>query len=237
MGEPSPDDALQRLEHQLERFAADAGELYRHERSRVAETEAALHALGASYLETVRALAAVVEAKDPATGRHLGRCRVYGAALMHRMGLDDEHTDAELGFLLHDLGQVGVPDAILGKPGPLTAAEWRVMRTHPTIGHQIVSSIPMLGAAAEIVRTHHETWDGSGYPDGLRGEEIPVAARAFGVIDAFDAMTTTRPYREALSVDRAASELTRMAGVQFDPEACEAFVPMCERLFAETQVA
>ena len=224
----------QRLEAQLDAFAADIGSLYRREKIRAAELQRTLDTLRTAYLETVRSLAFVVEAKDAYTGQHLERCRVYGSALMEALGIADDHPDAEFGFLLHDSGKVGIPERILGKPGPLTAAEWRVMRTHPIIGYQMMSEIPMLQGAAEIVRAHHEMWDGTGYPGGLRREEIPVGARVFSVVDAFDAMTTTRPYREAMALDLAAAEIVRMAGTQFDPEVCEAFVPMCERLFAET---
>jgi HD-GYP domain-containing protein (c-di-GMP phosphodiesterase class II) len=218
------------LERQLVVFARDVGELYRREKLRAAELEEALATMRRQYLETVRTLAFVVEAKDAYTGQHLERCRVYGMALMEAMGVADDYPDAEYGFLLHDAGKVGIPERILNKPGPLTAAEWRVMRTHPLIGHQMLAGIPFLETAAKVVRSHHEMFDGSGYPEGLAGEEIPLAARVFAVVDAFDAMTTDRPYRAALSIDHAASEIERMAGSQFDPEVCRVFVPMCERL-------
>jgi len=218
------------LERQLVVFARDIGELYRREKIRAAELEQALATMRRQYLETVRTLAFVVEAKDAYTGQHLERCRVYGMALMEAMGVAADYPDAEYGFLLHDAGKVGIPERILNKPGPLTAAEWRVMRTHPLIGYQMLQGIPFLETAAKVVRSHHEMFDGSGYPEGLRGEEIPLAARVFAVVDAFDAMTTDRPYRAALSIDQAASEIERMAGTQFDPEVCRVFVPMCERL-------
>ena len=142
----------------------------------------------------------------------------------------EDYPDAEYGFLLHDAGKVGIPERILSKPGPLTAAEWRVMRTHPLIGYQMVSSIPFLKGAAEIVRYHHEMFDGSGYPEALKGEEIPMPARVFSVVDAFDAMTTDRPYRAALPLEYAAEEIERMGGTQFDPDVAKVFAPLCERL-------
>jgi HD-GYP domain-containing protein (c-di-GMP phosphodiesterase class II) len=218
------------LERQLVVFARDVGELYRRERSRAEELEQALNTLRTQYLETVRTLAFVVEAKDAYTGQHLERCRVYGMALLEAIGLDKEYPDAEYGFLLHDSGKVGIPERILNKPGPLTAAEWRVMRQHPLIGHQMVAGIQFMQTAAQVVRSHHEMFDGSGYPEGLKGEAIPIAARVFSVVDAFDAMTTDRPYRAALSIEHAAGEIERMAGTQFDPEVSRVFVPMCERL-------
>jgi ribonuclease P protein subunit RPR2 len=222
------------MEEQLHVFAKDAVEAYRRERSKATELSEALANLKTSYLETIRSLAFVVEAKDAYTGQHLERCRVYGVALMRELGIEDDYPDAEYGFLLHDAGKVGVPERILGKPGPLTAAEWRVMRTHPLIGYQMLASIPFMENAAEIVRSHHEMFDGSGYPEGLQRDEITLPARVFSVVDAFDAMTTDRPYRAALTIDQAADELLRMAGSQFDPDVVAAFVPLCERLLAHT---
>jgi len=218
------------LKHQLQIFARDVGRLYREQKARAEQLEEALRTIKEAYLQTVRSLAFVVEAKDAYTGQHLERCRVYGLALMDALGITADYPDAEYGFLLHDAGKVGVPERILGKPGPLTAAEWRVMRTHPIIGYQILQGIPFMRNAAEIVRCHHEMWDGTGYPEGLRHEEIPVAARVFAVVDAFDAMTTDRPYRAALSIDKCSEEIGRMAGTQFDPEVVQVFLPLCERL-------
>lgn len=218
------------MERQLHVFARDAVVAYRRAKARATELEEALATLETAFLETVRSLAFVVEAKDAYTGQHLERCRVYGVASMKALGIHDDYPDAQYGFLLHDAGKVGVPERILGKPGPLTAAEWRVMRTHPLIGYQIVAGIPFLRNAAEIVRSHHEMFDGSGYPEGLRRDQIPVPARVFSVVDAFDAMTTDRPYRAALGVERAVDELVRMSGTQFDPEVVAAFVPLVSEL-------
>jgi ribonuclease P protein subunit RPR2 len=218
------------LEHQLNRFAVDIGELYRRQKERAEELEFALVQMRTTYLETVRSMAYVVEAKDAYTGQHLERCRVYGNALMDSLGVAADYPDAEFGFLLHDVGKVGVPERILNKPGPLSAAEWRVMRTHPIIGYQILQGIPFMTSAASIVRCHHEMWDGAGYPEGLRREEIPLPARVFQVVDAFDAMTTDRPYRASLGVDAARGEIARMAGTQFDPDVCAAFEAIVEEL-------
>ena len=218
------------LERQLLVFANDIGALYRREQARAQELEGALRTLKTQYLETVRTLAFVVEAKDAYTGQHLERCRVYGVALLDALGVAADYPDAEFGFLLHDAGKVGIPERILNKPGPLTAAEWRVMRTHPLIGHQMLADIPFMRTAAEVVRSHHEMFDGSGYPEGLKGKNISLAARVFAVVDAFDAMTTDRPYRAALSLDHAVTEIERMAGTQFDPEVVKVFLPLCERL-------
>ena len=227
-------DPTAALEAQLLVFAKELGEGYQRERERAQRLERALGDLRQAYLQTVRSLALVVEAKDATTGQHIERCRLYGMALLAEMGLADENREAEFGFLLHDCGKVGIPESVLNKPGPLTAAEWRVMRTHPLIGYQLVADIPFLRTAAMVVRCHHEMFDGTGYPAGLRGEEIPLAARVFSVVDAFDAMTADRPYRAALPLDAAVEELQKMAGTQFDPEVVRIFAPLSERLIPRT---
>lgn len=224
------DSLPDRLEEQAKVFAKDAVTAWKQERQRSRELEAALDELQTAYLATIRSLAFMVESKDAGTGQHLERCRVYGMALMHELGIADRYPDAQYGFLLHDAGKIGVPESVLNKPGPLTAVEWRIMRTHPSIGCQMIDHIPFLKNAAEIVRSHHEMFDGTGYPAGLRGEAIPLPARVFAVVDAFDAMTVDRPYRPAGTRERALEELHRMAGTQFDPDAVTAFVPVAERL-------
>ena len=218
------------LHAQLDRFATDVGELYRRQKERSEQLEAALESLRLAYRETVRSMAYVVEAKDAYTGQHLERCRVYGNTLLDAIGVASDYPNAEFGFLLHDVGKVGVPESILNKPGPLTAAEWRVMRTHPTIGSQILAGIPGMDDAAEIVRCHHEMWSGDGYPAGLAKEAIPLPARVFQVVDAFDAMTTDRPYRASMGAERAVEELLRVSGTQFDPEVVSAFVAIVDDL-------
>ncbi|MGH9000570.1 MAG: HD-GYP domain-containing protein [Acidimicrobiia bacterium] len=218
------------LEAQLLVFANELGSHYQRERERAQQLSGALEDLREAYVQTVRSLSLVVEAKDAGTGAHVERGRLYGVALLRELGVPDENRDAEFGFLLHDAGKVGVPERVLNKPGPLSAAEWQVMRTHPDIGYRLVGSIPFLQTAALVVRHHHESFDGTGYPDGLSGTEIPLTARVFAVADAFDAMTTARPYRPALSTEAAVGELRRMSGSQFDPDVVCAFVALCDRL-------
>jgi two-component system, cell cycle response regulator len=135
----------------------------------------------------------------------------------------------ELAGRLHDIGKLAIPDAILEKPGPLSRNEWEVMRTHTEIGARIIGAAPALRDVAEIVRCHHERYDGSGYPDGLRGERIPIGARILGVCDAFVAMMRNRPYIDGITVMEALAELRRCSGTQFDPHVIEAF----ERAFRE----
>jgi ribonuclease P protein subunit RPR2 len=204
-------------EQQLQRYAADLRETFMEERSRSEE-------LRRSYMLTVRALASAVEARDAYTGRHAERVAAYGLAIgaVYGMPLSDE-PQIEFGFLLHDVGKVAVPDAILFKPGPLTAAERLVMQQHPVTGSEIVREIDFLGAARDVIRSHHERWDGSGYPDGLAGEAIPVSARIFAVADTFDALTTERPYRHASPIAEARAMLEQSSGTHFDPDVIVAF--------------
>jgi ribonuclease P protein subunit RPR2 len=149
--------------------------------------------------------------------------------------VDDPAT--EFGFLLHDVGKVAIPDAILHKPGPLTDEERRLMQQHPLIGAEIVRGIDFLGDAAAVVRSHHERWDGNGYPDGLAGEAIPLAARVFAVADVLDALTTDRPYRPASAIADAREMIVADAGRHFDPAAIEAFCRVSDGRIAEIGAA
>ncbi len=198
-------------ERQLGRYASDLRDTFKAERARAEE-------LRASYVATVRALTNAVEARDAYTGAHADRVAAYGLELTRR--IDPElarNPQVEFGFLLHDVGKVAIPDDILHKADRLGAEEQEVMRRHPLIGYEIVRDIEFLAEAAQIVRHHHERWDGSGYPDGLAGEDIPLAARIFAVVDTLDAMTTDRPYRPGAPLVKARAEITGMAGTQFDP--------------------
>lgn len=226
-----PDPAAA-LEAQLLVFANELGTHYQRERDRADRLERALSDLQVAYLQTVRSFTLVVEAKDANTSQHIERSHRYGAALVEAMGVADDSREIEFGFLLHDIGKVAVPEQVLNKPGPLTASEWRAMRTHPLIGYQLVADIPFLSVARFAVLHHHECFDGTGYPDSLRGEKIPLPARILSVVDVFDAMTSVRPYRPASSLDEALSELERMAGSQLDPEIVAAFTPLADRLAA-----
>jgi ribonuclease P protein subunit RPR2 len=217
-------DQLEAAERQLLVFAREINQLYQAERARAAELEEALARLRESYTDMIRTLAFVVEAKDPGTRAHLARTHDYAVELARAVDPPmAEDQQLRYGFLLHDVGKVGVPEAILNKRGPLDEREWRVMRTHPLLGVQMVAGIKSLGHAVEVIRCHHERWDGAGYPAGLRGEEIPLGARIFAVADAFDAMTSTRPYRRALPLERAYREIADGAGSQFDPTVVDAF--------------
>lgn len=193
--------------------------------------EALMRELRAAYLSTVESLAYLVEAKDTCTAHHLERCRLYATALARRIDAELATEDVQHGYLLHDIGKIGIPEHILTKRRPLSDAEEEVMRTHPELGVGIVAPMRFLDdRAIDVIRFHHERFDGSGYPDGLRGEHIPLAARIFSVVDAFDAMTSDRPYRRALSRNRAVAQLIGGAGTQFDPAVVGAFVTIVDDL-------
>ena len=180
--------------------------------------------------DVVAAFSAALAAKDPATGEHTERCSWYTAALAAELGLSDEDiATARLASLLHDIGKLVVPDDILRKPGPLTEDEAERMHRHSVDGANMLTQVPSLARAVPGILRHHEHFDGSGYPDGLAGEGIPIAARILLVSDAFDTMTTDRPYSAAISADAAISELQRHSGTQFDPDVVAAFVRLIAR--------
>jgi ribonuclease P protein subunit RPR2 len=211
-------------ERQLERYAADLREIFKQERDRAQE-------LRRSYKATVLALANAVEARDAYTGKHAERVAAYGLRIAQAAGVEVD-PQAEFGFLLHDVGKVAVPDAVLFKPARLTADETMLMQRHPEVGCDILRHIDFLDDAKVVVRHHHERWDGSGYPDGLSGEEIPVQARVFAVADTLDALTTDRPYRGASAWAEARRIIRAAAGSQFDPAIVAAYETVPDEAFA-----
>ena len=172
-----------------------------------------------------QALAAALDAREHETGLHSKRVACHTLVLARRFSADAALLrQVYWGALLHDLGKIGIPDAILLKAGPLTAQEWQVMRRHPEIGQRIIAATPFLATAAEIVLSHEERYDGSGYPRGLAGAAIPLWSRLFAVIDTLDAITSDRPYRKAITYDVAKQEIVAASGTQFDPTAVNAFL-------------
>jgi putative nucleotidyltransferase with HDIG domain len=212
-------------ERQLERYAADLRETFKQERARSQE-------LSRSYMATVRALSNAVEARDAYTGKHAERVTAYGLAIARATDRSLAlMPQLEFGFLLHDIGKVAIPDAILYKSGALSPEERALMAQHPVIGAAIVRGIDFLSDAVQVVRSHHERWDGSGYPDGLAGEEIPLAARLFAVADVLDALTTDRPYRPASPLSEARAMIEAAAGSHFDPQVVETFRSIDDETF------
>jgi putative two-component system response regulator len=207
-------ESKRRYENYLERMIA----------RRTSELDGALQSLEGAYRTTLRALVTALETRDSETHGHSERVVSFSLRLGREMNLSEEElTSLEFGSLLHDVGKIGVPDAVLRKPAPLTEPEWYEMRKHPLHGEQILGGIEFLEGASRVVAQHHEKWDGTGYPVGLRGEEIDLNARIFSVADAFDAITSDRVYRVGRSYKAAARELEEWAGRQFDPSVVEAF--------------
>jgi HD-GYP domain-containing protein (c-di-GMP phosphodiesterase class II) len=210
------------------RYAEELRRLHLEERAQRCLAEEALARLQDSYATTVRALAAALELRDDQTGGHAERVADLGLRLARQVAPElAADPELEYGFLLHDIGKIGVPDAILLKPGPLSAPEMTEMRFHTVLGELIIEFVPYLnGLARQVIGAHHERWDGGGYPQRLAGEGIPPAARIFSVVDAFDAMTHDRPYRSALPLDASLREIAECAGKQFDPAVAEAFLAL-----------
>jgi response regulator RpfG family c-di-GMP phosphodiesterase len=200
--------------------------VYARDLSRIVELERSQRRLlQHAYRQTVAALADALEAKDPGTGLHAQRVQHYAVALTEMVEprlLDD--ASLEYGFLLHDVGKIGIGDQILNKPGPLSDAERGLIELHPMIGAEILAGVALLeGEGLGVVRSHHERWDGGGYPAGLAGDNIPLGARIFALADALDAMTSDRPYRAALTWEKATDEILSHDGSQFDPKVVRAF--------------
>lgn len=181
-------------------------------------------ALAESFDDTVTAFVNAIEARDAETRNHSRRARAYTLLIAEHAGIGaDELRHVGWGALLHDIGKIAVPDSILLKPGALTPDEWEVMRQHPLVGYEMIRGIAFLEQAAEIVLAHHERFDGSGYPYGRRGDEIPLGARCFAIADAIETITSRRAYKRPESFEVAAAEVVRCAGTHFDPELVAVF--------------
>jgi HD-GYP domain-containing protein (c-di-GMP phosphodiesterase class II) len=223
---------MRNREQEFESYAARLRDAVRREKVHAQQ-------VSESYVAAVRALTNAVEARDAYTGKHAERVAAYGLALARVIDQSlTQDPEMEFGFLLHDVGKVAVPDAILHKPGPLNAKERGQIRRHPLVGSEIVSHIGFLDSSvADVVRHHHERWDGLGYPDGLIGEKIPLPARIFAVADTFDAITTQRPYRPAAPFDFARDAIEQGRETQFDPMAVEALAQISNEQLAELRAS
>jgi putative nucleotidyltransferase with HDIG domain len=199
-------------------------------RTRSSELMASYRRLEESSLEAIESLNATVDAKDPYTAGHSSRVQRVALAIAEELRVPRERLDAvRFGGLFHDIGKIAVPDRILTKPGPLDEPEYEVIQRHPVDGADIVAHFSRLRGAVPLIRHHHERWDGKGYPDGLAGGEIPLEASVVGLADAWDAMTTDRPYRRAMTLEGAAAEVRRCRGTQFAPEVVDAFFAALRR--------
>lgn len=213
----------QRLEEQVEQQTREL-------REQANKLSKMLKQLYATYKATLRALEAALDVRDQSAPGHCRRVSQLAVRLAKYMGLKGQALiDIEHGALLHDIGKLSIPDAILLKPGPLTPEERRLVENHPLIGVQIVGHIDFLAGALPVIRSHHERYDGSGYPEGLKGQDIPLLARIFSVVDAFDAQISQRPYNRVRSVEDALDELRAGKGSNFDPHVVDAFCEMIAR--------
>ncbi len=183
------------------------------------------------FYKTIRAISNALDTRDSYTNGHSLRVTLYSMILARELKLDDKYLeDIEIAGLLHDIGKIVIPQNILCKNGKLTDEEFLVMKSHPSKGEKIVINIKKLNKISAWVKTHHEKWDGTGYPDRLKGEEIPLAGRIIALADTYDAMTSTRPYRTALSHETAINEIKRCLGTQFDPKLGELFVSLSDKI-------
>jgi len=180
-----------------------------------------------TQLEIIRCLGHAAEFRDNETGRHIIRISYFSRLLATQAGLTAQECDAICqASPMHDIGKIGIPDSVLLKPGPLTAEEWQVMKTHPTIGYQILSGqqSELLRLAASIAYTHHEKFNGEGYPRGLKGEDIPLEGRIVAIVDVFDALTSVRPYKQAWPIQKAFEFIRTQSGQHFDPQLVDIFL-------------
>lgn len=203
------------------RFKKAASELLRYDE----KLHNAYRNLGISYINTIRSLSKALELRDMETEGHSERVVALAILIAEELGVEREGLDRLiLGSYLHDIGKIGVPDQILLKPGALDAEERQLIETHVSKGMEIIRNIDFLKPAAEVVLYHHERWDGCGYPGRLKGEDIPLTARIFAVVDVFDALTSSRPYKEAQSLDKALATIFKESGKHFDPVVVEVFM-------------
>jgi putative nucleotidyltransferase with HDIG domain len=213
---------------------------FRASMARVADANQHIAELNQLYLATVQTLAAAIDAKDQITHGHINRVQHYAKQLALAVGVknDIQLKAIQAAAVLHDTGKIAIPEAILNKPGPLTTAEFSVMKQHASIGADIVSSVNFPYPVEPIVRYHHENWDGTGYPSGLVGTSIPIGARILAVVDCFDALTSDRPYRSKLSDDAALQILVARRGAMYDPLVVDAFLRLhSEQLILNSAVS
>ena len=179
------------------------------------------------HLATIEALALAIDAKDQTSQSHIRRVQLYAAALARALGMtENDIQGVKTAALLHDIGKLAVPEHILSKPGPLTPEEFQKIRAHPKVGADIISAVPFPYPVSPLILSHHERWDGKGYPAGLKGEEIPLGARILSVVDYFDALMAERPYHKAMGFDAAIGLLQQEAGKGLDPTVVEKFIEL-----------
>ena len=215
-----------RLEREVENYRRHLEEMVSQ---RTQQLETAMNDLQRSHWATLEALGSAIDLRDGSTAGHSRRVLLYSLAIAEAIGgMEDQLKTLGMGAWLHDIGKLAIPDGILLKPGPLSEQERQIMQRHVEFGYDLVKGIPFLADAAEVILAHHERYNGSGYPRGLHGDNIPMCARIFAVADSFDAMTSDRPYRSALSPQAARTEIDAGRGELFDPEVVDAFFALGE---------
>jgi len=215
------------LEAELEKYRQQLEEMVEQ---RTRQLQVAMKRIERAYDDTLEALGAALDLRDTETAGHSRRVSLYCLEIARAIGCTREQLKTIIrGAYLHDIGKIGIPDSILLKQGKLTQEEMAIMQTHVRIGYELLSRIPFLSPAAEIVLAHQERYDGTGYPQGLMGEEIPLGARIFAIADTLDAMTSDRPYRQALPFKAARDEIVRESGKQFDPDVVRVFLSLPEQ--------
>jgi HD-GYP domain-containing protein (c-di-GMP phosphodiesterase class II) len=226
-------NSLQVAEKQLLLYAQDMSNLYSKERLKTDQLQDTLKELEMTYVQTIAALAQAIDVKDAYTGGHTGRVSYYANCIArHHSPLLQHEKEFIYSLLLHDVGKIGIAEEILGKAGKLSNEEWEKIKAHPEMGAKILDPVKFLSPALASVRSHHERWDGKGYPVGLKGDEIPLSARIIGVADAFDAMTTDRPYRKRMNKENARAEIIKNSSIQFDPGVVESFLKAWDEIAA-----
>jgi response regulator RpfG family c-di-GMP phosphodiesterase len=218
-----------RLEREVENYRCHLEAMVSE---RTQQLQTALRQTERSYEDTLEALGAAIDLRDSPTAGHSRRVFLYSMEIAKEMGgLENGFKSIAMGSWLHDIGKLAIPDRILLKPGPLTEEEWEIMRGHVRIGYELVNRISFLAEASEIVLTHHERYNGSGYPQGLKGEHIPQGARIFAVADTLDAMTSDRPYRSALPFQTARDAIERGSRILYDPDVVRAFYGVSDEVW------
>jgi len=230
-------ESVQKALHQRAQRIRDdqiAGNLQQALRNKTFALNSALKDLQLHRDTTLEAFVRALDAREHETGSHSARVQGYALALARKLGFREEKlVNLARGALLHDIGKIGVSDQILLKKGKLTEREWAQIKKHPLIGYEIVKGVSFLGEASSLIVSHHERFDGGGYPNGLRGKMVPLEARLFAVIDTYDAMTSDRPYRKALTSEIAKEEIIRCSGSQFDPQIVDAFLEIPQAVLDE----
>lgn len=218
-----------RLQQEIENYRLHLEEMVA---ARTTQLQAALQQIQQSYEDTLQALGAAIDLRDNETAGHSQRVCSYSLEIAGAMGWQEKELGRlARGAYLHDIGKLGVPDGILLKPGPLTGEERKLMQRHSQIGFDLLKDIPFLSDAAEIVLMHHERFDGSGYPKGLKGEEVPLGARIFAIADTLDAITSDRPYQRASSFEFAKERIRQLSGTAFDPQVVSLFLNLPEHIW------